>query len=148
MNISRVAKQAGVSIETIRYYQRRGLIAVPAKPLGSHRRYSQDIVDRIRFIKRAQSWGFSLDEIAILSKPLSEVGCVQVQNLVQEKIHSLNTLMRNLGKTVKGLESLLAQCQQQQDCALCPLRGGRQSPCRPGNGQMPCWQAGVLTSPS
>jgi len=136
LNISRAAKQAGVSVETIRYYQRRGLVAVPERILGAHRRYSQDIVERICFIKRAQAWGFSLDEIAVLCKPISEVSCAQVQDLVQEKIRSLHTLIQGLGKTVQGLESILSQCQRQRDCASCPLRGGHQAPCKPDSATM------------
>ncbi len=123
MNISRAAQLAGVNVETIRYYQRRGLIAVPAKSMGSHRRYSQDIVERIRFIKRTQALGFSLDEIALLLRPPQQVQCAQVQGLVQEKIHVLQSQMRDLGRMVRGLESLLEQCRGQPGCALCPLRG-------------------------
>ncbi|KAB0612358.1 MerR family transcriptional regulator [Castellaniella defragrans] len=123
MNISRAAKLAGVNVETIRYYQRRGLVAVPAKPIGSHRRYSLDVVERIRFIKRAQAWGFSLDEISLLLQPAREVQCAQVQELVQEKIQTLHSQMRDLGRMVAGLESLLEQCRGQPGCAQCPLRG-------------------------
>jgi len=122
LNIGRAAKLAGVNVETIRYYQRRGLVAVPAKPLGSHRRYSHDVVERIRFIKQAQAWGFSLDEIALLLQPPQVVQCVQVQELVQEKIHFLQNQMRDLGRMVRGLESLLEQCRGQPGCAQCPLR--------------------------
>jgi len=122
LNIGRAAKLAGVNVETIRYYQRRGLVAVPAKPLGSHRRYSQDVVERIRFIKQAQAWGFSLDEIALLLQPPQAVQCAQVQELVQEKIHVLHSQMRDLGRMVRGLESLLEQCRGQPSCAQCPLR--------------------------
>ncbi|MHA3902654.1 MerR family transcriptional regulator [Castellaniella sp. WN] len=122
MNIGRAAKLAGVNVETIRYYQRRGLVAVPAKPLGSHRRYSQDVVERIRFIKRAQAWGFSLDEIALLLQPPQAVQCVQVQELVQEKIHVLHNQMRDLGRMVRGLETMLEQCRGHPGCAQCPLR--------------------------
>ncbi len=122
MNIGRAAKLAGVNVETIRYYQRRGLVAVPAKPLGSHRRYSHDVVERIRFIKQAQAWGFSLDEIALLLQPPQVVQCVQVQELVQEKIHFLQNQMRDLGRMVRGLESLLEQCRGQPGYAQCPLQ--------------------------
>ncbi|CAM5205394.1 Mercuric resistance operon regulatory protein OS=Castellaniella sp OX=1955812 GN=merR PE=4 SV=1 [Castellaniella denitrificans] len=122
MNIGRAAKLAGVSVETIRYYQRRGLVAVPAKPLGSHRRYSQDVVERIRFIKQAQAWGFSLDEIIRLLQPPQAMQCAQVQELVQEKIHVLHGQMRDLSRMVRGLESLLEQCRGQPGCAQCPLR--------------------------
>ena len=57
LTIGRLAKAAAVNIETIRYYQRRGLVDEPAKPLGGHRRYAPSAVSRVRFIKRAQQLG-------------------------------------------------------------------------------------------
>src|SRR5439155_2927995 len=66
LTIGRLAGAAGVNVETVRYYQRRGLVAQPERPLNSVRRYSEDSVKRIRFIKRAQDLGFTLAEIANL----------------------------------------------------------------------------------
>ena len=66
LTIGRVAKLAGVNVETIRYYQRRRLIAEPDKPHMGYRRYPADIVKHIRFIKRAQALGFTLEEITEL----------------------------------------------------------------------------------
>lgn len=60
LTIGKLADAAGVNVETIRYYQRRGLLDEPAKPLGGHRRYPVDMVKRLRFIKRAQALGFTL----------------------------------------------------------------------------------------
>lgn len=123
MNISRAAQLAGVNVETIRYYQRRGLIAVPVKTVGFHRRYSQNIVDRIRFIKRTQSWGFSLDEIEQLLQPGQQVRSAQVQQLVQTKIHTLQIQRQELDRVVSGLKCLLKQCAGQAGCEGCSLRG-------------------------
>src|SRR5258708_251804 len=64
MTIGRVAAAAGVSVETIRYYQRRGLLEEPAKPIGGYRRYPPEMVNRICFIKRAQVLGFTLEDVA------------------------------------------------------------------------------------
>ena len=66
LTIGRLAALAGVSVETIRYYQRRGLLAEPRKPLGGHRHYPADVAKRLRFIKRAQTLGFTLEETASL----------------------------------------------------------------------------------
>ena len=66
MTIGRLAKEAGVNVETVRYYQRRGLLEEPQKPAGGHRRYQQSTLDRIAFIRRAQALGFSLAEIESL----------------------------------------------------------------------------------
>lgn len=65
LTIGKLADAAGVNVETIRYYQRRGLLDEPAKPLGGHRRYPVDMVKRLRFIKRAQALGFTLSEVRI-----------------------------------------------------------------------------------
>ena len=63
MTIGHLAKEAGVNVETIRYYQRRGLLEEPEKPIGGHRRYPRVALDRIAFIRRAQKLGFSLAEV-------------------------------------------------------------------------------------
>src|ERR1700682_36071 len=68
MTIGRLAKSVGEHVETIRYYQRRGLIEEPRKPASGHRRYPGDVVNRIRFIRRAQQMGFSLEEVKSLLK--------------------------------------------------------------------------------
>jgi MerR family transcriptional regulator, mercuric resistance operon regulatory protein len=64
LTIGAVAKAAGVNVETVRFYQRRALLAEPDKPYGGIRRYGADDVARVRFVKAAQRLGFSLDEIA------------------------------------------------------------------------------------
>ena len=64
LTIGRLADEAGVNVETIRYYQRRGLMAEPDKPASGHRRSGPAAIKRVRFIKRAQVLGFTLDEVA------------------------------------------------------------------------------------
>ena len=71
MSIGKLAEAAGVNIETIRYYQRRGLLDEPPKPLGGYRDYLPEQVKRLRFIKRAQALGFTLDEVGALLTPVS-----------------------------------------------------------------------------
>jgi len=68
LTIGRLARAAGVNVESVRYYQRRGLVAEPQRPLNSVRRYSEDSVKRIRFIKRAQDLGFTLAEMRTCSR--------------------------------------------------------------------------------
>ena len=67
LSIGNLARAAEVNVETIRYYQRRGLLDEPAKPLGGHRRYAVSAAARVRFIKRAQLHGFTLEEIRELA---------------------------------------------------------------------------------
>lgn len=71
LTIGKLAAAAGVNIETIRYYQRRGLLNEPPKPLGEHRRYAPEQAKRVRFIKRAQALGFTLDEVG----RTADLGC-------------------------------------------------------------------------
>ena len=81
MTISRLAQAADVHVETVRYYQRRGLLSEPERPMGSVRRYGSDDVGRLQFIRRAQAMGFSLDEIAGLLE-------VKGQRACEEKRHT------------------------------------------------------------
>ncbi len=76
--ISKLAKELGVNVETIRFYERRGLISQPEKPETGYRHYSDDVRSRIRFIKRAQGLGFTLEEIANLG------GCLRIENLLRK----------------------------------------------------------------
>jgi MerR family mercuric resistance operon transcriptional regulator len=66
MTIGALARAAGVGVETVRYYQRRGLLAEPLRPMGGIRRYRADAVARLGFVRRAQEVGFSLDEVKTL----------------------------------------------------------------------------------
>lgn len=115
MSIGQVAKAAGVHVETIRFYERRGLILQPEKPLYGMRRYPAEIIARIRFIKHAQLLGFTLSEVRELLglRIDSPDTCAEVQRRakgklakVQEKILALRTM-----ETV--LESLVHACEQQ-----------------------------------
>ncbi len=81
LTIGRLAESAQVNVETVRYYQRRGLMREPARPTGSVRRYSNDDVTRIRFIKRAQQLGFTLDEITSLFKLEDGRSCREIEHL-------------------------------------------------------------------
>jgi MerR family mercuric resistance operon transcriptional regulator len=79
MTISRLAAAAGVHVETVRYYQRRGLLPEPERPMGSVRRYGPDDVGRLQFIRRAQAMGFSLDEIAGLLEVKGQRACEETR---------------------------------------------------------------------
>lgn len=79
LTIGKLADAAGVNVETIRYYQRRGLLDEPAKPLGGHRRYPVDMVKRLRFIKRAQALGFTLSEVGGLLTLDESCACAETR---------------------------------------------------------------------
>ncbi|MDD3577045.1 MAG: MerR family transcriptional regulator, partial [Halothiobacillus sp.] len=86
LSIGVLAKSAGVNVETIRFYQRKGLLPEPDKPYGSIRRYGEADVARVRFVKSAQRLGFSLDEIAELLHLEDGTHCEQASRLAEHKL--------------------------------------------------------------
>jgi MerR family transcriptional regulator, mercuric resistance operon regulatory protein len=118
--ISHVAKTLDIKIETVRFYERRGLIAQPPKPDYGYRHYPEDTVHRIRFIKRAQELGFTLDEIANLLS-LNDRPCGQVQGLAEHKLSAVKEKMADLRRLENALMGLLAQCQSNDDDSHCPI---------------------------
>jgi len=107
VTIGRLAKAAGVNVETIRYYQRRGLIAEPHKPLGGHRRYPSVVVDEIAFIRRAQQLGFSLAEVKSLME-LADGRNLKATRLIAEKKHAnLELHIAQLSRMRRRLKSLI-----------------------------------------
>jgi DNA-binding transcriptional MerR regulator/copper chaperone CopZ len=113
LTIGAAARQSGVSVETIRFYERRGLIRQPAKPPGvGRRRYAPEIVERIRFIRQAQQLGFSLREILELlglqANPAAD--CSDVRRRALEKIEQVNTRITQLADIRSALIRLLAAC--------------------------------------
>ena len=109
LTIGRLAKAANVNIETIRHYQRKGLIVEPEKPLGGFRHYPDTSVDRIRFVKRAQQLGFSLEEIKQLLT-LGDQHCGDVQTLAQEKRDKIQQQIAGLLTIQIALDDLISTC--------------------------------------
>jgi MerR family mercuric resistance operon transcriptional regulator len=120
ISIGQLAMLAGVSVETIRYYQRRKLLDEPAKPLGGHRRYASTIADRIRFIRRAQELGFALDEIRTLLAFEAPGVCADTHRMALHKLALIERKMADLAAIQRALASLVQQCSQKQD-ASCPI---------------------------
>jgi len=98
MTIGVLAKRGGVNVETIRYYQRRGLLREPAKPSGGFRRYSQDCVKRVRFIKRAQSLGFTLEEVLGLLSLDEKKACLETRSVAVHKLELIEQKIAGLSK--------------------------------------------------
>ncbi len=121
LTIGRLAAEAGVNVETIRHYQRLGLIEEPPRPARGYRRYPEAAVARIRFIKRAQRLGFTLNEIKGLLS-LGESGqCREVQRLATRKLASIEQRLRDLEAMRKVLANLVVQCESGEGETLCPL---------------------------
>jgi MerR family mercuric resistance operon transcriptional regulator len=118
--ISKLAKEVGVNVETIRFYERKSLIEQPTKPETGYRHYSDEIVNRVRFIKRTQEIGFSLKEIENLLK-LNDSPCSQVQDLAEAKLESVADKISDLKKLQKALTELVGLCHSNADKNTCPV---------------------------
>jgi MerR family mercuric resistance operon transcriptional regulator len=120
LTIGKLAERAGVNVETIRYYQRRGLLDEPKKPLGGYRRYPSDTVKRVRFIKRAQGLGFTLEEVAGLLRLDAAGACAETRELAAHKLALIEVKLSELGAMREGLAALVAKCDNGGNRA-CPI---------------------------
>jgi len=120
LTIGKLAEQAGVNVETIRYYQRRGLLDEPKKPLGGYRRYPPDTAKRVRFIKRAQGLGFTLEEVTGLLRLDAAGACADTRELAAHKLALIEGKMSELGAMRAGLAALVAKCDKRGNRA-CPI---------------------------
>lgn len=121
LTIGKLAEAAGVNVETIRYYQRRGLLDEPHKPPGGHRRYSAEQAKRLRFIKRAQALGFTLGEVGMLLTLDSAFGCSDTRLLVTRKLELIERKMADLTAMHQALVQLVSQCDVGESTKPCPI---------------------------
>ena len=123
VTIGEVAKEAQVNIETMRYYERRGLVPKPPRSVSNYRLYPEDSVRRVRFIKRAQELGFSLKEIKDLLTLRASVGarCAQVEKRATDKIQDIEQKIKTLRAMKKALSKLVAECSGQGPVTNCPI---------------------------
>jgi len=117
--ISRAADEAGVGVETIRFYERKGLIEQPSKPQSGYRVYSGEVVERIRFIRQAQELGFSLREIdELLSlRADPDTDCADVQTQALAKLAEVERKMAQLRTIRSALKELIAACPKRGPAA-------------------------------
>jgi MerR family mercuric resistance operon transcriptional regulator len=120
LTIGKLAKKANISVETVRYYERCGLIKRPVKPEVGYRQYEHESLQRLLFIKKAKTLGFNLNEIGNLLA-LSESHCADVQSLARQKLKSIKTRVKDLQRLEQVLEDLVGQCNNNIDAAHCPL---------------------------
>ncbi|HHD7008725.1 TPA: Hg(II)-responsive transcriptional regulator [Salmonella enterica subsp. enterica serovar Infantis] len=116
LTIGVFAKAAGVNVETIRFYQRKGLLREPDKPYGSIRRYGEADVVRVKFVKSAQRLGFSLDEIAELLRLDDGTHCEEASSLAEHKLKDVREKMADLAR----METVRA-CHARKGNVSCPL---------------------------
>lgn len=121
VTIGKLARAAQVGVETVRYYQRRHLLAVPHSARGGVRRYPSEMVDRIRFIKRSQSLGFSLDEIRELLR-LEEGGSRSaIRKIAATRLTNIRDKLAALKRMESALADLLRECEHANSVAPCPI---------------------------
>lgn len=121
LTIGRVANLAEVNVETIRYYQRRGLLAEPDKPQGGYRRYTAEVVKRLRFIKRAQALGFTLEEVAELLRLSEAHACAETRGLAARKLALIERKLADLAAMREALRGLVHECDSGDAAGACPI---------------------------
>lgn len=121
LTIGGLAKSANVSVETIRYYQRRGLIPEPQRPPGGIRRYGATETDRLMFVKTAQQLGFSLNEIGDLLRLDDGAHCEEASALAERKLDDVREKIDKLKQIEAVLSDLVDQCCAQEGNISCPL---------------------------
>jgi MerR family mercuric resistance operon transcriptional regulator len=119
--ISKLAQAVGVNVETIRFYQRRGLLAEPAKPLGGIRRYGEAEVARVLFVKSAQRIGFTLDEIAQLLQLDDGTQCKEARAIAEHKLADVRKRLQDLQRIEAALAQLVDRCASRRGQVSCPL---------------------------
>jgi MerR family mercuric resistance operon transcriptional regulator len=121
MTIGQLAAAAGVNVETVRYYQRRELLATPERPSGGIGRYSPAALTRLRFIKRSQSLGFSLDDVQALLSLDDGQSCTSARKLGEHKLADVRQRIQTLRALEGALQKLVAECSTSKRKVNCPL---------------------------
>lgn len=123
MTIGQLADDAGVNVETVRFYERKGLIAQPSRPAAGYRTYDQQTSRRIRFIREAQELGFSLVEIRqLLSLRVDPAtSCMAVKDAAEAKIRSIDEKVTALKTMRKALLEITSACSGQGPTSECPI---------------------------
>jgi MerR family mercuric resistance operon transcriptional regulator len=118
--IGALAKSAGVGVETVRYYQRRGLLIEPARPHGEVRRYGDEYVRRLKFIRAAQAAGFTLAEIGELLELSASDDRARARELARTRVAALDEKIAELKEAREALSGLATACSKQRggDCPI------------------------------
>jgi MerR family mercuric resistance operon transcriptional regulator len=119
--IGQLAAEVGVSVETVRYYQRRRIFPEPKRAHGRVRRYGNTALVRLRFIKCAQRLGFTLKEIDELLALLEPMSCSKTRKVAAAKLELLDERIREMERLRKEFTSLLAACDANADESRCPI---------------------------
>lgn len=120
-SIGALAEAAGVTVETIRFYQRKRLLAEPRRRRGEIRQYGVDAVVRVKFVKAAQRLGFTLGEIAGLLTLDGEAHCDRARVMAEGKLHDVRAKLRDLQCVESALQAVVDGCRATPDAVRCPL---------------------------
>ena len=120
--IGEMSRQTGVNIETIRYYERIGLMPKPDRTAGGNRQYDQDQLKRLYFLRRARNLGFSLEEIRGLFEMVDrrDFTCGEVHDLTVNHLVSVREKIVNLSRLEQALSAMVAECSR-GDVPECPI---------------------------
>jgi len=125
LRIGEVARRAGVSIDAIRYYEKRKLLPHPPRSQGGFRLFTEETIERVRFIKQAQDMGFSLDEIMALLTGGGVTACSQMRDLLQAKLQQTRERIKDLQAFTRTLSRHLQACEDELAskgaAAKCPV---------------------------
>ena len=130
IGIGTLAKRAGVGIDTVRYYERAGLLAPSRRLASGYRRYTALELSRLRFIRRAQALGFTLNEVRDLLTLSAKRDVARVKRSAQSKLEDVDKKIAALQKIREGLATLVAACPGHGRAADCPILqalGGEES---------------------
>lgn len=126
--IGTLAREVSLNVETIRYYQRRGLVQEPRRPPGGIRRYAEEHARRLRFIREAQKLGFSLDEVGELLSLEDGLHCREVEEIAGQKLAAVRDRIAQLGRIETVLTVLVGKCHGNRGKLRCPLISSLESP--------------------
>lgn len=121
LTIGAFAKAAGVNVETIRFYQHKGLLPTPGRPYGGIRRYGDSDVERVKFVKAAQRLGFSLDDVGGLLKLEDGTHCSEAAELAAQRLVDVRAKLVDLARIEAALSRLVNECHAYHGNVSCPL---------------------------
>lgn len=121
MTIGRLAREAGVNIDTIRYYERNGLVPKPARRASGYREYETADVRRLRFILRAKELGFTLAEIAELLSLSADRDVRGVKRRAEQRLEQVEHKINELDRVRRGLKTLIDACPGHGELERCPI---------------------------
>ncbi|MDO6721365.1 MerR family transcriptional regulator [Psychrosphaera sp. 1_MG-2023] len=117
--IGKLANALNLNVETIRFYEKQGLIVQPLKPDFGYRLYSEDIENQLKFIVKAKELGFTLKEVSSLMS--MENNCAQVEKLGRKKLDMIRNKISDLQRLEKVISEMTNSCEANRDYSSCPI---------------------------